>query len=198
MDACAAAHGSEPSARPRAALPPAGRRHEPLPGPPAASRRPRRLPCGSGAPRRRRPARAGGRQDRVGRTLPISPLTTCGRHELFPSGSSRPQVDSGSHVARPHTARTVTLVPSAHVERVRSVHGLVKLHAPLPTQPRPEGPKSTDAPRPAVAPGGAFFSRGAFGSIRSATLRARAFAAYPPSLRSVRYSTDPCPPGGSP
>lgn len=43
-----------------------------------------------------------------------------------------------------------------------------------------------------------FCCREAFGSIRSAGLCTSAFAAYPPSLRSVRYSTVACAPSGSP
>jgi len=39
-------------------------------------------------------------------------------------GSSRPQVDSGTLIARPHTDRTLTLGTSTHDMRVRSVHGL--------------------------------------------------------------------------
>ncbi|GMA42390.1 hypothetical protein GCM10025883_44350 [Mobilicoccus caccae] len=54
---------------------------------------------------------------------------------------------------------------------------------PAPANGRPDGAGRLQGP---VGP---FFCREAFGSVRSANLRASAFAAYPPSLRSVRYST---------
>lgn len=70
--------------------------------------------------------------------------------------------------------------------------------APIPGGPRWPPPQGRPLRGRQHAPTAHVFAIEAFGSIRSSALRARAFAAYPPSLRSVRYSTVPCTPGSLP
>jgi hypothetical protein len=125
-----------------------------------------------------------------------------------PAGPTRPRQKPSSTGPRPEN----TTNRSNRVNGCNERHQTPRLRCAEPTRgtepphtpPRrrateraPEGDGRTAAGSTGLRPN-LFLGREACGTVRSADVRARAFAAYAPSLRSVRYSTVSCAPSGSP